>query len=180
MLSNVQTAASVPAVPRTTGADLLSYLERVHERTRRLVTLIPPGHMEWAPRPGWFTLGGVVRHLAGTERWMWAENVLGQPSRYSGHGPELARESETVLDYYDRLHGESAAIFSVLDDAALARRVPTPADSTMTCWKWLRAMAEHEVHHRGQLYLMLALRGVPTPPIFGLTSEEVQARSLNE
>ena len=47
----------------------------------------------------------------------------------------------------------------------------------MTARKWLRAMTEHEAHHRGQLYLMLAMRGVATPPIFGLTSEEVRARS---
>jgi len=38
-------------------------------------------------------------------------------------------------------------------------------------------MVEHEAHHRGQLYLMLGLLGVPTPPIFGLTEEEVRARS---
>jgi uncharacterized damage-inducible protein DinB len=37
-------------------------------------------------------------------------------------------------------------------------------------------MIEHEAHHRGQLYLMLRLTGVSTPPVFGLTSEEVRAR----
>ncbi len=35
-------------------------------------------------------------------------------------------------------------------------------------------MIEHEAHHRGQLYLMLRLIGVVTPPIFGLTSEQVR------
>ena len=39
--------------------------------------------------------------------------------------------------------------------------------------EWLRAMLEHESHHRGQLYLMLTMIGVETPPLFGLTSEEV-------
>jgi uncharacterized damage-inducible protein DinB len=39
-------------------------------------------------------------------------------------------------------------------------------------------MIEHEAHHRGQLYLMLGMHGVDTPPIYGLTSEEVRARSL--
>lgn len=43
--------------------------------------------------------------------------------------------------------------------------------------KWLRAMIEHEAHHRGQLYLMLRLIGVSPPPLFGLTSEQVRARS---
>jgi uncharacterized damage-inducible protein DinB len=38
-------------------------------------------------------------------------------------------------------------------------------------------MVEHEVHHRGQLYLYLGMLGVPTPPLYGLTSEEVKARS---
>jgi len=39
-------------------------------------------------------------------------------------------------------------------------------------------MVEHESHHRGQLYFMLGLIGVPTPPIFGLTEEQVKARSV--
>jgi uncharacterized damage-inducible protein DinB len=47
----------------------------------------------------------------------------------------------------------------------------------MPVWKWLRAMVEHEVHHRGQLYLMLGMIGARTPPPFGLTSEEVRSRS---
>jgi uncharacterized damage-inducible protein DinB len=37
-------------------------------------------------------------------------------------------------------------------------------------------MAEHEAHHRGQIYLYLSILGVETPPIFGLTSEQVRER----
>jgi uncharacterized damage-inducible protein DinB len=155
----------------------LEYLERVHERTRRVVLLIPPSDIEWTPKPGWFTFGGLVRHLAAIERWMYAENALGRQSRYSGHGPELASGFPDVLALYDTLHAESAAIFRSLDSAALVSKVLTPAGTPITLWKWLRAMTEHEAHHRGQLYLMLAMRGVATPPIYGLTSEEVKAMS---
>jgi uncharacterized damage-inducible protein DinB len=154
------------------------YLERVHERTRRVVRLIPPADIEWAPKPGWFSFGGLVRHLATIERWMYAENVMGRPSRYDGHGPELASGFDAVLALYDRLHAESAAIFRGLDAEALGAKVMTPAGASITLWKWLRAMTEHEAHHRGQLYLMLALRGVPTPPIYGLTSEAVRSMSV--
>jgi uncharacterized damage-inducible protein DinB len=38
-------------------------------------------------------------------------------------------------------------------------------------------MIEHEIHHRGQIYLMLGILGVPTPPIYGLTEEQVHAAS---
>jgi uncharacterized damage-inducible protein DinB len=52
----------------------------------------------------------------------------------------------------------------------------TPAGTPITAWKWLRAMVEHEAHHRRQLYLLLGMRGVTVPQIFGLPEEEVKAR----
>jgi uncharacterized damage-inducible protein DinB len=165
------------AAERARVEQFLDYLGSVHARTRRVVALIPAEALEWAPGPGKFTFGDIVRHLAGIERWMYAETVHGRPSRYPGHGHELAGGFDATLAYYDRLHEESRALFAALDDAALDRRAQTPAGAAITTWKWLRAMLEHEAHHRGQLYLMLGLRGVPTPPIYGLTSEEVRARS---
>jgi uncharacterized damage-inducible protein DinB len=41
-------------------------------------------------------------------------------------------------------------------------------------------MIEHEIHHRGELYIYLNLLNVKTPPIFGLTSEEVIGRSKSQ
>ncbi len=158
--------------------ELLKYIDRMHERTRRLIALIHPDDVEWAPVDHWFTIGALARHLAGMQRWMWAETVVGRQSRYPGHGIELANGLEAVTNYLDRLHGESRAIFARLTAADLDAPVATPSGATLPCWKWLRSMTEHEAHHRGQLYLMLAMRGVSTPPIFGLTAEEVQARSL--
>ena len=41
----------------------------------------------------------------------------------------------------------------------------------------LRAWCEPAPHPGGLVYLLLVFRGVATPPLFGLTSEEVRARS---
>ncbi len=72
------------------------------------------------------------------------------------------------------MHEESLAIFRALTPEDLARRCKTPGGAPLQVWKWLRSMIEHEIHHRGQIYLML---GIPTPPLYGLTSEEVRERS---
>lgn len=156
----------------------LDYFARIHERTRRVVACIPPEQLEWRPREGAFSLGDTVRHLAAIERWMFAENVAGRPSRYPGHGPELADGHDAVLDYLERMHTESMDIFRALTPDDLQARCTTPGGASMPAWKWLRAMVEHEIHHRGQVYLMLNLLGVPTPPLYGLTSEEVRERSV--
>lgn len=155
----------------------LDYLGSVHGRTRKVVMCISPDDLEWTPAPGKFSLGDIVRHLAGIERWMYGETVQGKPSRYSGHGRDLADGYDNVLAYYDRLHEESRAIFAGLTEATLVGKCTTPAGTPITTWKWLRAMFEHEAHHRGQMYLMLGMRGVKTPPLYGLTEEEVAARS---
>lgn len=161
----------------TTTAEFLEQLDSVHKRTRRLIPLIPEHDIEWRPREGAFSFGDLVRHLATIERYMYGETVQQRPSRYDGCGPELASGLAPVIEFYDRMHAESRAIFASLSDAQLAAKCTTPAGTPITTWKWLRAMIEHEAHHRGQLYLMLGMRGVPTPPIYGLTSEEVAAKS---
>jgi uncharacterized damage-inducible protein DinB len=156
----------------------LKYADNVHARTARIVQLIPPDRLEWTCKPGKFTCGDLVRHLAGTERWMWAENVSGRPSRYPGHERSLADGYDAVMRYYERLHAEARALFAALSDADLERECETPAGGRLRVWKWLRAMIEHEVHHRGQLYLYLSMLDVPTPTLYGLTSEQVRERSL--
>jgi uncharacterized damage-inducible protein DinB len=155
----------------------LRYFDNVRERTLRVARCIPPDKMDWAYAEGKFTLGDLLRHIAVAERDMWAENVQGKPSRYGSHGGELAGDLPAALALMQRLHTESMAIFAKLTDEQLASKCVTPGGEIAT-WKWLRAMVEHEVHHRGQIYMYLGILGVSTPPIFGLTSEEVRARSV--
>ena len=164
-------------------ADFLRYWDNARGRTRRLVALIPDDRTEWAPDPvsggarDRLTCGDLVRHLAAIERWMFAENVSGRPSRYPGHDESLASGAEALLAFHDRMHGEAMEIFAALSADDLVARRETPAGATVPAWKWLRSMVEHEAHHRGQLYTYLGLLGVPTPPLYGLTEEEVKARS---
>jgi uncharacterized damage-inducible protein DinB len=157
--------------------DFLHNLERVRERTRRVAACIPADHVEWTYKPGAFTLGDLVRHIAVTERFIWAETLHHRPVAYVSHGRELADGRDAVLAFFDRLHLESLAQFQALTPAMLIGKCLTPAGTPLTTWKWLRMMPEHEIHHRGQLYTMLAMLNVPTPPLYGMTSAEVRGLS---
>lgn len=155
----------------------LDYYDKVRQRTLKVVQLIPPDKLEWTYKPGKFTLGDLVRHLGAIERYMYAENAQFKPSRYPGHGTELAKGFDATLDFFNKTHEESMQIFSKLTEDDLQRKTRTPGGSEITLWKWLRLMAEHEIHHRGQIYLYLSMLDVATPPLYGLTSEEVRERS---
>lgn len=156
----------------------VSYFDSVRGRTLRAAACVPRERLEWAPRAGAWSAGDLLRHLAAIERWMFAENALCRPSRYPGHGRELADGWDEVMDLLARLHAESLAIFRSLTPADLERRCETPGGASLAVWKWLRAMVEHEVHHRGQLYSLLGDLGVAAPPLYGLTSQQVRERSV--
>jgi uncharacterized damage-inducible protein DinB len=156
----------------------LDYLDKVHQRTMRVVRCIPPDLLDWSYREGKFTLRDLVRPMAAIERYMFTETIQNKPSRYSGCGRDLADGYEEVVMFMERLHRESVEIISRLSNEDLNRKCTTPDGASITVWKWLRAMVEHEIHHRGQIYIYLAMLGVPTPPLYGLTSEQVRERSI--
>ena len=159
-------------------SDFLDYYEKVRARTMKVVKCIPADKLEWTMQEGKFTLGDIVRHLGAIERYMYAENVQGKPSKYKGCGVEIAEGYDAVLNFFETTHRESMKIFISLTEEDIDSKCETPGGAKITVWKWLRLMAEHEIHHRGQLYTYLSVLGIKTPPIYGLTSEEVADRSV--
>jgi uncharacterized damage-inducible protein DinB len=159
-------------------AVFLDYFNKVHQRTMRVARCIPPDRVDWSFRQGKFSLGDLSRHIALANRYLFAETLAGRPSRYAGCGKELAPSYDEIIVLMESLHAESFQIIAHLTDLNSPCR--TPDGTTLAIWKWMRAMVEHEIHHRGQIYIYLALLEVPTPPLYGMTSEQVIERSEKE
>lgn len=155
----------------------LPYFETIRERTLRVVRVVPEEKLEWRHTDGVFSPGDLARHIATTERYTFAENALGRPSRYSGCGPELAQGMDGILAFMQHLHAETLELLRVLKPEDLERKGTGPQGHPITAWKLLRAMVEHEIHHRGEIYVYLALLGVPRPPLYGLTEPELRSLS---
>lgn len=157
--------------------DFLDYYDKVRVRTKLIISKIPPDNIDWSYKEGKFTLADLVRHLACIERHMYAENAQGKPSVYRGCGKEYGSTYAEVIKFMDDTHAESMEIFYALSEEQINSKCVTPGGTAITVWKWLRLMAEHEIHHRGQIYLYLSLLGNDVPALYGLTSEEVAERA---
>jgi len=157
--------------------DFLAYFEKVRKRTLRIIKYIPEDKIDWTYQEGKFTFGDLIRHLGTIERYMYAENAQFKPSLYAGCGKDLADGYEASVTFLYQMHEEAMTIFSQITPAQLQQKTFTPGNTPITLWKWLRLMAEHEIHHRGQIYLYLAILGIKTPPLYGMTAEEVEAAS---
>jgi len=153
--------------------EFLKFFEQMRERTMRLVRLYPPDKLEWSCRPGDFTLGDLARHLAATERLVFAECACGRPSLYKGCGRDIADGLDNVIAYMERLHAEAMEIFRAMTDEDWNKKGTSPEGKPVTAWRMLRAMLEHEAHHRGQIYVYLGILGVPAPSLYGLKERDV-------
>lgn len=158
----------------------VEYYHKIRKRTLRVIAHIPPDKIEWSYHPDKFTFGDLIRHLANTERYMYGENVQFRPSKYPGHGKEFAEGYDQVVAYMNKIHEESLEIFRKISTEDLLKKCTTPGGAAITMWKWLRLMAEHEIHHRGQIYTYLGILGEAVPPIYGLTAQQMHANSIQQ
>jgi uncharacterized damage-inducible protein DinB len=165
-------------------ASFLRYFDAVHRRTVRDVAALPPAAAPWRPPAGegeaaW-SIGQIVAHIAGARLYF--------ASAYRGEGwlfPALPADPDNQARWVPLLE-ESAVAFrerlASTPDAWLNRRVAmidTPG-GTLSGWRLLLMMLEHEVSHRSQIDAYAGLEGWPVPPIFGRTYESIAAQQEQE
>src|SRR5581483_8397980 len=144
---------------RARGAEVIAsvrefteYFDGVRRRTIAFFRMIPPARVDWAPEPGEYTCGDIVRHVATCES-MFTGVVADGVWRYDGHDRALGASRDEALALLDARHAESTRALARTADAALAEIRPAlePGGRPIRGWRVLMAMCEHEIHHRSQL-----------------------------
>lgn len=153
--------------------NFLKYYEKTREQTNRIIQAIPPDKLDWTYKPGKFTFGDLIRHIAAIERTVFAEVSIGNPPKYTGCGKELADGYEQVIGYFNEMHAQSIEIFRSIPDETLKQPAKSLDGKEIELGNFLRALIVHEVHHRGVICIYLNLIGVESPPVIGLKEEQV-------
>jgi len=158
-------------------ASYLKFFDSLRRRTGRDVAALPPAAAGWRPpanggEAGW-SIGQIVGHIGGSrlyfasayrgEGWIWGA-VEADPDDQSTWLPWLSSSAERFV--------------TLLEDTPpewLTRRIEmidTPG-GTLSGWRLLMMMLEHEVHHRSQIDSYAGLQGWPVPDIFGRSAESI-------
>jgi uncharacterized damage-inducible protein DinB len=151
------------------------YFEGVRRRTHDFFGAIPAERVDWAPKPGEYSCGDIVRHVAASEV-MFVGAVVDGCWRYPGHDHGVAPTLAAALARLDAGHAAARVRLGELADGALGERRLSlePGQPPVRVWRLLLAMVEHEVHHRSQLASYLTWMGIEAPDIFGLGVEDVE------
>ena len=165
-------------------ASYLGFFDSLRRRTERDVAALPPASVDWTPpaiegEVGW-TIGQIVGHI-GSSRLYFASAY--RRAGWIWTSPDLdVDDQRTWLPWLDASAGRFAALLRDTPPEWLTRRIEmidTP-DGTLSGWRLLMMMLEHEVHHRSQIDTYAGLMGWPVPHIFGRSKESIDALQLAE
>jgi uncharacterized damage-inducible protein DinB len=163
----------------TDVASYLKFFDSVRRRTERDVAALPPEAAAWRPpaiagESEW-TIGQIVDHLAGS-RLYFASAYRGEGWLWAPTGTEMdPNDPRTWLPWLRRSAERFTAQLADTPNEWLTRRVEmidTPG-ATLSGWRILMMMIEHEVHHRSQIDAYAGLQGWPVPDIFNRSAEHI-------
>lgn len=152
------------------------YFDGIRRRTTNYIQAIPDNQVDWSPKAEELSCGDIVRHLAAAEKMFVGAAARGR-WHYPGHDQSLASSLDQVMAHLETCHAEAMSTLRTLSDTDLVQLRPTLNGPPVKAWRLLMAMVEHEVHHRSQLAVYLALLGAEPPQIYGLEIDEVIALS---
>src|SRR5262245_14508732 len=158
-------------------ASYLRFFDSVRRRTERDVAALPPAAAAWRPpasaggEAAW-SIGDLVGHIAGTRLYF--------ASAYRGEGWIMGERTADPADqrtWLPALRSTADRFVALIKDTPeewLNRKIEmidTPG--SLSGWRLLMMMLEHEVHHRSQIDTYAGLQGWPVPDIFERSFESI-------
>ena len=153
----------------------LKYFDAVNRRALRDIGALPPEADGWTPEKGegehaW-SINKLIGHMAGSRLYF--------ASAYRGEGwispepPDVGSREQwlpAIAESAKELHRQ----LDETPDAWLERKIQMiDTDATLSGWRLLMMMLEHDIHHRSQIDTYAGLNSWPVPDIYGRSAEQI-------
>jgi uncharacterized damage-inducible protein DinB len=147
------------------AADLFSHWEAVRVGLHQALDGLTQEQLAFVPREGLWSLGTVACHIANAEdgwfRYVAAREVDEWPSIDQTRYCTVA----SIKALLNEVHGYTMACLQTIDVVDLDRTITAPWGAELTLRFIIWHVLEHEIHHRGEIYLMLGLMGIEGPDV---------------
>ena len=121
--------------------------------------------LDFVPREGLWSLGRVARHIARAEDGWFRYVVARELDDWPPYTAEDYPTVESIKILLTEVHALTEAYLTTIDIADLDRVIETPWGKQLTLRWIVWHVLEHEIHHRGEIFLMLGLLGLKGPDI---------------
>ena len=121
--------------------------------------------LDFVPREGMWSLGTVARHIAHAEEaWFrhWMTGMREGPPEYTSQDYPTVESIKALLA---EVHARTDAYLETLDVVDLEETFETVWGQKGSIRWVVWHVLDHEIHHRGEIYLMMGLLGIEAPDV---------------
>ena len=122
--------------------------------------------LDFVPRDGLWSLGTVARHIANAEEGWFRYAVTREHAEWpAAYGVTSYPSVDSIGVLLAEVHARTEAYLGTVDADRLDEVVDLPWEAELTLRQIIRHVMEHEISHRGEIYLMLGLMGLEAPDV---------------
>ena len=141
-------------------AYLTSHWAAVRAALLETIDRLADSELDFQPYTGARTVRDLLLHIAQEERGEFAFGITRElsdfpPEYAAGHYPSVA----SIQALLASIHLPVVAYLDALSEGGLRRTIETPWGVRYTLLEMLGHLVEHEIHHRGELSLILGMLG---------------------
>ena len=147
------------------AAELFSHWKYVRQGLYEALDLLTDEQLAFVPGEGLWSLGTVACHIANAEDGWFRYIAAGELEDWPPMEPEQYPSVAAIKSLLEETHAYTMAFLEGLYVADLERKVTTFWGAELSIRWIIWHVLEHEIHHRGEIYLMLGLMGMEAPDV---------------
>jgi uncharacterized damage-inducible protein DinB len=140
--------------------------DEVRANLFRALDLLSDDQLGFVPREGLWSLGEVALHIANAEEGWFRFGIAREhdewPAAYSAADYPTVKSVKALLT---EVHERTLSYLDTLSMADLEKQIEAPWGEHFRLSWIIWHVIDHELHHRGEIYLMLGLMGLEAPEI---------------
>jgi len=146
------------------AAEQFAHWRPVRRDLLRALDVLGDEQLTFVPREGLWSLGEVACHIAGVEEGWYRYVITGGLPAWPNYRVKDYSTVEAVKRLLTEVHDRTQAYLETVDERSLDQVFSTAWGDVSLRWVIWHVL-EHEIHHRGEIYLMLGLMGMEAPDV---------------
>ena len=146
--------------------ELFGHWANVRQGLFKALDMLTDEQLDFVPREGLWSLGQVARHIANAEEGWFRHIVTGELEDWP---PEYTAADYPTVDAVKLLlrevHSRTEAYLKGIRAVDVEQPIQLPWGPEVALRWIIWHVLEHEIHHRGEIYLMIGLLGMEAPDV---------------
>ncbi|MCL5998836.1 MAG: DinB family protein [Chloroflexi bacterium] len=147
------------------AAELFSHWNVIRQGLFQALDKLSDEQLRFVPREGLWSLGIVACHIAEAEDGWFRYVVRRELDAWPEYPAADYLSIASVKALLGEVHDRTEKYLTTVPVDALDQVIDLPWSERMTLRQVVWHVLEHEIHHRGEIFLMLGLMGMQAPDI---------------